>query len=240
MREDIQNNLSQADLRPIDLYLSAFGPALRVISEHWRTERETANPGRPEDPFAVTPTDALQVARQEVSVHRAREISTDWANSPSDPNTKFYILAKDATENDTLLFDEANLLARAIGVPLEKNDVHIKRIVEFKADKVNLLTAKDRMAGRDIGEDINTRSTLDVVHTAVALTERRNSIDAQQWLTHRMHDPHDGQFRSTLEALINTTKPGHDDYHAQRTLWQAIYGSEPAPQSQAQPTLFDG
>ncbi len=238
VREDIRDNLSQADLRPIDLYLSAFGPALRVISEHWGTERETANPGRPEDPFAVTPTDALQVARREVSVHRAREISADWANSPTDPSTKFYILAKDATENDTLLFDEANLLARAIGVQLEKNDIHIKRIVEFKADKVNLLSAKDRLAARDIGEDINTRSTLDVVQTAIALTERRNTADAQQWLTQRMHDHNDGQFRYTLEALINTTKPGHDDYFAQRYLWQALYGAEPVPQYQEQPALF--
>ena len=238
VREDIRDNLSQADLQPIDLYLSAFGPALRVISEHWGTERETANPGRPEDPFAVTPTDALQVARREVSVHRARGISADWANSPTDPNTKFYILTKDATENDTLLFDEANLLARAIGVNLEKNDIHIKRVVEFKADKVNLLTAKDRMAGRDIGEDINTRSTLDVVHTAIALTERRNTLDAQQWLNQRMHDPNDGQFRYTLEALINTTKPGHDDYLAQRNLWQALYGTEPGHQPEQQPTLF--
>ena len=238
VREDIRDNLSQADLRPIDLYLSAFGPALRVISEHWGTERETANLERPENQFAVTPTDALQVARQEVSVHRAREISSDWANSPTDPNTKFYILAKDATEHDNLLFDEANLLARAIGVRLEKNDIHIKRIVEFKADKVNLLTAKDRMAGRDIGEGINTRSTLDVVHTAIALTERRNTLDAQQWLTQRMHDPNDGQFRYTLEALINTTKPGHDDYLAQRNLWQALYGTEPGHQPEQQPTLF--
>ena len=238
VREDIRDNLSQADLQPIDLYLSAFGPALRVISEHWGTERETANPGRPEDPFAVTPTDALQVARQEVSVHRAREISADWANSPTDPNTKFYILAKDATENDTLLFDEANLLARAIGVRLEKNDIHIKRIVEFKTDKVNLLTAKDRMAGRDIGEDINTRSTLDVVHTAIALTERRNTLDAQQWLTQKMHDPNDGQFRYTLEALINTTKPGHDDYDAQRNLWQAMYGDDLPQQTNPQPGLL--
>ena len=50
MQEDIQDNLGQADLKPIDLYLSAFGPALRVISEHWGTERESNNPDRPEAP----------------------------------------------------------------------------------------------------------------------------------------------------------------------------------------------
>ena len=47
VRDDIRDNLSQADLRPIDLYLSAFGPALRVISEHWgqSAKRQPRPPG---------------------------------------------------------------------------------------------------------------------------------------------------------------------------------------------------
>ena len=238
VRDDIRDNLSQADLKPIDLYLSAFGPALRVISEHWGTERESTNENRPEAPFLVTPTDALQVARREVSRHRAREISQEWANNPVDAATKFYVLAKDATENDTLLFDEANLLARAIGVKLEKNDAAMKRIVEFKSDKVSLRSARDRLAARSIGEDIQAGSTLDTVHTAIALTDRRNTLDAQQWLTQHLHDPQDGQFRATLEALIRTTKPGHDDHQAQRNLWQALYGEEPPQPADIQQALF--
>lgn len=238
VRDDIRDNLSQADLKPIDLYLSAFGPALRVISEHWGTERESANENRREAPFLVTPTDALQVARREVSRHRAQEISREWANNPVDAATKFYVLAKDATENDTLLFDEANLLARAIGVRLEKNDATMKRIVSFKGDKVSLLSARDRLAARYIGEDIMPGSALDTVHTAIALTDRRNTLDAQQWLTRHLHDPEDGQFRATLEALIRTTKPGHDDHLAQRNLWQALYGEEPPQPAGMQPTLL--
>ena len=186
----------------------------------------------------MTPTDALQVARREVSQHRAQAISREWANNPVDAATKFYILAKDATENDTLLFDEANLLARAIGVRLEKNDTTMKRTVSFKADKVLLLSARDRLAARNIGEDINPATTLDTVHTAIALTDRRNTLDAQQWLIQRLHDPQDRQFRSTLEALIRTTKPGHDDHQAQRNLWQALYGEEPPQPAVVQPALL--
>ena len=238
VRDDIRDNLSQADLKPIDLYLSAFGPALRVISKEWGTERESNNPDRPEAPHLVTPTDALQVARREVSRHRAQEISRDWANNPVDAATKFYVLAKDATENDTLIFDEANLLARAIGVRLEKNDAAMKRIVEFKSDKVSLLSARDRLAARQIGDDIMPGSTLDTVHTAIALTDRRNTLDAEQWLTQRLHDPQDSQFRATLEALIRTTKPGHDDYQAQRNLWQALYSVEPPQPALVQPALL--
>ena len=214
VRDDIDDNLSRAELRPIDLYLSAFGPALRVISRHWGTEREVNNPDRPQYPNLVTPTDALQVARREVSRHRAQEISREWANHPADPASKFYILAKDASENDTLLFDEANLLARAIGVALEKSDAAMRRLAAFKADKVTLLTARDRLAARSIGEDQNPGALLDTIHTAVALTDRRNTIAAREWLQHYRHDPQAPPFRATLEALIRTTKPGHDDYQS--------------------------
>ena len=239
VQADIADNLSRADLRPIDLYLSAFGPALRVCSEHWGAERESANPERPRDPFIVTPTDALQVARREVSRHRAQEISREWASSPEDPATKFYILAKDAAENDTLLFDEANLLARAIGVALERSDPALKGIVSFNGDKVTLVSARDRLAAGNIGENISAETTLDAVHTAVALTDRRNTLDAQQWLTHRLHDPQERRFRATLEALIRTTKPRHDDHESQRHLWQALYHAEPpAPAAGVQGALL--
>ena len=226
VHDDIENNLVHADLKPIDLYLSAFGPALKVISEHWGTERETAIEDGRTDPFLVTPTDALQVARAEVSKHRAEAISKDWADSPVDESTKFYILANDANGGAVMEFDEANLLARALGTNLNKQDPGMKSIATFKTDKVSFLSAKDRMAAGNIGENQTPKTNLDLVHTAVALTGRRNTLDAQQWLTQKLYDPQDERFKYTLEALIRTTKPGHDDHQAQRSLWQALYGEE--------------
>ena len=41
--------------------------------------------------YPVTPTDALPAACGEVSLHRAQEISRQWAGNPADPATKFYI-----------------------------------------------------------------------------------------------------------------------------------------------------
>ena len=238
VRDDIRDNLSQADLKPIDLYLSAFGPALKVISEHWGTERETANMGRLESPFTVTPTDALQVARTEVSRHRSQNISQKWAGSPMDDPTKFYILANDASGGTSMEFDEANLLARAIGTSLDQQDPAIKGIAAFKNDKVSLLSAKDRMAAGNIGENQTPGTTLDLVHTAVALTGRRNTMDAQQWLAQKLYDPQEDSFKYTLEALIRTTKPGHDDHQAQLSLWQALYPEEKPQPVGVQATLL--
>ena len=188
-----------------------------------------ANPERPRDPFVVTPTDALQVACREVSRHRAQEISREWASSPEDAATKFYILAKDAAENDTLLFDGANPLSLAIGVALERNAADLKSIVSFNGDTVTLVSARDRLAAGSIGENVAAETTRDAVHTAIALTDRRNALDAQQWLPQHLHDPQDRQFRAAREALIRTTKPRHDDHQAQRNLWQALYNAEPPP-----------
>ena len=225
--DDIENNLVHADLKPIDLYLSAFGPALKVISEHWGTERETAIEDGRTNPFSVTPTDALQVARAEVSKHRAQAISKDWASSPVDDATKFYILANDANGGAVMEFDEANLLARAlVGTNLDKQDPDMKSIATFKTDKVSFLSAKDRMAAGNVGENQTPKTNLDLVHTAVALTGRRNTLDAQQWLTQKLYNPQEERFKYTLEALIRTTKPGHDDHQAQRSLWQGLYGEE--------------
>ena len=102
----------------------------------------------------------------------------------------------------------------------------MKSIATFKTDKVSFLSAKDRMAAGNIGENQTPKTNLDLVHTAVALTGRRNTLDAQQWLTQKLYNPQDERFKYTLEALIRTTKPGHDDHQAQRSLWQALYGEE--------------
>ena len=85
------------DLRPLDIYLAAFGPALEVISNNWPIRRELANPRRPDDPFAVTPNDALQVARREVFAARRRHASaTCGPTTPAMPLTEFYILSQDS------------------------------------------------------------------------------------------------------------------------------------------------
>ena len=123
-------------------------------------------------------------------------------------------------------FDEANLLARALGTSLNKQDPGMKSIATFKTDKVSLLSAKDRMAAGHIGDNQTAKTNLDLVHTAVALTGRRNTLDAQQWLTQKLYDSQDERFKYTLEALFRTTKPGHDDHQTQRSLWQALYGEE--------------
>ena len=227
VREDIPT-LQDYGLSPVDQYLAAFGPALQVISEHWGTERAVSNPDRPDDEFAVTPTDALQVARREVLAHRTRDISQSWAESAGDPVTRFYILAQDGTGATTIPFDEASLFARAIGLNLSSNEA--SRILIAKGDKVTLKSARDRFAENIISPQRPAQTALDQVHTAIAITDRHDSAAALEWLNMQHHNPQGAEFRGTMEALIRVTKPGHEDLRPATNLWRLLYEDAPPVQ----------
>ena len=227
VRADIPTLESYA-LSPVDQYLAAFGPALQVISEHWGTERAVSNPDRPEDEFAVTPTDALQVARREVLAHRTKEISQSWSESGGDPVTRFYILAQDGAGAATIPFDEANLFARAIGLDLSSNEA--RRILVAKGDKVTLKSARDRLAENIISPQRPAQTALDQVHTAIAITDRHDSAAALEWLNMQHHNPQGAEFKGTMEALIRVTKPGHEDLRPATNLWRLLYEEAPPVQ----------
>ena len=232
VRADIPN-LQGYGLSPVDQYLAAFGPALQVISEHWGTERAVSNPDRPEDEFAVTPTDALQVARREVLAHRSKEISQTWSESGGDPVTRFYILAQDGAGAATIPFDEANLFARAIGLDLSSNEA--RRILIAKGDKVTLKSARDRLAENIISPQRPAQTALDQVHTAIAITERHDSAATLEWLNMQHHNPQGAEFKGTMEALIKVTKSGHEDLRPATNLWRLLYKEAPPIQM----TLMD-
>ncbi len=227
VRDDIPT-IQDYGLSPVDQYLAAFGPALQVISEHWGTERAVSNPDRPDAEFAVTPTDALQVARREVLAHRTREISQSWAESAGDPVTRFYILAQDGAGAATIPFDEANLFARAIGLDLSSNEA--RRVLVSKGDKVTLKSARDRLAENIISPQRPAQTALDQVHTAIAITDRHDSAAALEWLNMQHHNPQGTEFKGTIEALIRVTKPGHEDLRPATNLWRLLYGDAPPVQ----------
>ena len=236
VRADIPT-LQDYGLSPVNQYLAAFGPALQVISEHWGTERAVANPDRPNDEFAVTPTDALQVARREVLAHRTKEISQRWSESGGDPVTRFYILAQDGTGAATIPFDEANLFSRAIGLDLSSNEA--RRVLIANGDKVTLKSARDRLAENIISPQRPAQTALDQVHTAIAITDRHNSAAALEWLNMQHHNPQGAEFRGTMEALIRVTKPGHEDLRPATNLWRLLYEDAPPVQMALLDTLAE-
>ena len=223
VRADVAQ-LQEYGLSPVDTYLAAYGPALQVISENWGTRRDTANPDRPDDPFSITPMDALAVARSEVIAFRTEQLANGNRQTLTDPLTWFYILAQDGAGGATMPFDEANLFARALGVELAGNDA--KRVLESKSGKVTLKAATERMAEGIIAPSRPALTPLDQAHTAIAVAARQNAAAAKQWLEFNGHRWQDGELRTTLEALRKVRKPGHPDEPAARALHTLLYETE--------------
>ena len=223
VRADVER-LQEYDLSPVDTYLAAYGPALQVISENWGTRRETANPDRPGDPFAITPMDALAVARDEVIAFRTAQLSNGNRQTLTDPLTWFYILAQDGAGSATMPFDEANLFARALGVELAGNEA--KRVLENRSGRVTLKSATERMAERIISESRPATTPLDQAHTAIGIAARQNAEAARHWLDFNGHRWQEGELRTTFEALRRVRKPGHPDDTAARALHALLYDAE--------------
>ena len=216
--------LESYDLSPLDIYLASFGPALEVISNSWPIQRELANPDRSDNPFTVTPNDALVVARREVFDARRRKISDIWAENPGDALTEFYILAQDSAGSATIPFDEANMMARCIGLELDGDSM--RAICNKKGSNINLLTGIDRFARGVISQTAPSSRHIDRVHTAIALTKNTDVNNAINWC--RMQDYTDNaQFKGTLEALLRVMKPSDPDMQPARILWSEMYREEP-------------
>ena len=237
VRADVER-LEEYDLSPVDTYLAAYGPALQVISENWGTRRDTANPDRPDDPFSITPMDALAVARDEVIAFRTEQLTNGNRQTLTDPLTWFYILSQDGTGSATMPFDEANLFARALGVELAGNDA--KRILDNKSGKVTLKTATERMAEGIISPSRPATTPLDQVHTAIAIADRQNAEAARHWLDFNGHRWQEGEFRTAFDALDKVRKPGHPDEPAARALQALLYDGERPGQGALLGTMDEG
>ena len=216
--------LEQHDLKPLDIYLASFGPALEVISSNWPIRREMANPDGIGDPFLVTPNDALQVARREVFSARRQRISELWADNPGDPLTEFYILAQDTAGTVRIPFDEANLMARCIGLDLSSEA--FGAICEKKGSNINLITGVERFERGLVSPSAPTARLIDRVHTAIGLANSTDVNYAINWCEQQGFKDDPG-FRGTLQALLRTIKLSDPDRVPASTLWSEMYDEVP-------------
>ena len=220
-------------LTPLDTYLAAFGPALEVISSAWPIARDEANPLRPHDPFTVMPNDALEVARDVVFDSRRQQVSRQWAESDTDTLTEFYILSQDATGSAKMTFDEANMVARVIGLEIESQEA--KSLYSKNGANITLLTSEQRYARGEISANAPGRHLIDAVHLALALTRADSVNGAIEWC--RMQGfSDDAAFRGVLNALLKTMKRTDPDREPAQTLWAEMYGERPPTPEWAEQT----
>ena len=203
----------EAGIAGVDLYLASFGPALEEFSRHWPLKRGTPREISEErrrrqqqvlfeeewDPYAATPEDALAAARREVKRWRLEQLTHLKANADLDPATAFFVLAWDAFKAPMFSYDEANRLARAVGVDLDK-DV-IGRFAEKKGSDILLWDSAHRAAKGTLGPVDGARGMIDSIHHA-AHTARGSSLAAAQEMLANTQVDQDRRFFTALEAIL--------------------------------------
>ena len=207
------SEFQKAGIEGVDLYLASFGPALEEFSRHWPLRRGTPRE-KPEqlrrrrqiqlfeeewDPYAVTPEDALDVARREVKRWRLEQLADLKAGVDLDPPTAFFVLAWDAFRAPKFSYDEALKLARAVGVDLERDVV--RHFGAKMADNMTLWDSSVRAAKGALGPADGSRGMIDAIHHAANLARVRSLATAREMLAAVGVD-RNPRFATALEAVL--------------------------------------
>ena len=200
-----------AGISGVDLFLAAFGPALEEFSRHWPLRRGEPR-DRPQerrgqqtlleepwDPYAVSPEDALDVARREVKRWRLERLTHLKANADLDPATAFFVLAWDTFRAPAFDYDEALRLARAVGVDLDRDLTG--RLVHKSGSNLALWDSTHRAATGALGPADGSRGMIDALHHA-AHAARSRSLTAARELLDRAGVAEEPRFVTALEAVL--------------------------------------
>ena len=200
-----------AGIGGVDLFLAAFGPALEEFSRHWPLQRGEPR-DRPQerrgqqklleepwDPYAVSPEDALDVARREVKRWRLERLTHLKASADLDPVTAFFVLAWDTFRAPSFDYDEALRLGRAVGIDLERNVSG--RLAHKSGSNLQLWDSARRAATGGLGPADGSRGMIDTLHHA-AHVARVKSLTAARELLDGVGVDQDPRFFAALEAVL--------------------------------------
>jgi len=159
------------DIKGIDLYLSAFGPALNVFSRNYPILDSTGTEVRPEVAFAE--------ARKAVANYRFRKLAqTDTAGF--DPLTQWYFLAWDAFQAREFPFDDARQLALAVGGFNVTELGKTYKLLEIKSGTCKFLSPDQRYKKRAfsiVDNEFSARYLVDGLHAIIAIYLEEESIE---------------------------------------------------------------
>lgn len=206
-----------AGISGVDLYISTFGPALSVISEHWPVLTSEIDP-KTGHPKALRPETALDLAREEVIRLRKERLlvslplnSRSWnlGEGPGmgavsfDPVTDWYLMAWDAFAAAEFPYDEARKLAIALGVDLDKTILSAKRLALKKSSSVVLQEPSARRKKGMVDEDaLLFEHWIDAAHTALMLYAEDGAGACDVFLR-RLNLKTDPTFKALIQSLLN-------------------------------------
>lgn len=180
----------------IDLYLSAFGPALNVFSRAWPVLDSAGTEMRPEVAF--------EEARKAISHYRLNKL-LNQETSGFDPLTQWYILAWDTFQARQFPFDDARQLALAVGgfdINILKTE---HKLIEAKSGTCTLLSPAQRLRKRAFSvspADFTFTSAIDALHAVIAIYEEEQAIEPVRQFIKKTELLSNDQFMKAWEVAL--------------------------------------
>ena len=180
----------------IDLYLSAFGPALNVFSRSYPILNSSGEEVRPEVAFAE--------ARKAIANYRFRKlVQTDTAGF--DALTQWYLLAWDAFGAIEFPFDEARQLALAIG-GFDVADLAKKyKLIDSVSGTCKLLTPKQRLKKGAFSvnpQDFTLTYLVDGLHAIIGLYQEDGDIQIVREFMKKTNLTENDNFMRAIEVAL--------------------------------------
>jgi len=204
------------DITGIDLYLSAFGPALNVFSRSFPILDSSGDEVRPEVAFSE--------ARKAIANYRFQKlVQSDTAGF--DPLTQWYLLAWDAFKARETDFDEVRQLALAIG-GFDVADLAKKyKLIDSASGSCKLLTPKQRLkkkAFTTIAEQFTSTYLVDGLHAAISIYEDENNFNSVRKFLHETGLVSSDLFMKTIEIALGVIPSGAPEKQILSSLWAGI------------------
>lgn len=137
--EAAADRLQKEGLNAVDQLVGSFGPALEVYSRYAEVRTDTGE--------EVGVDRAIDIASDAVSNWRIQQLAARGLQGV-EPEGKFALLCWDVLGAAEFRFNEAKLLGHAVGMDVAQ--LAAVGLVKRTADKVNILSAKDRRRDRAI------------------------------------------------------------------------------------------
>ncbi|AFZ22341.1 DUF1156 domain-containing protein [Allocoleopsis franciscana] len=204
------------DITGIDLYLSAFGPALNVFSRSHPILDSSGEEVRPELAFAE--------ARKAIANYRFRKlVQSDTAGF--DSLTQWYLLAWDAFKAREFPFDEARQLALAIGGFNLTDLAKTHKLLDSTSGTCQLLTPQQRLKKRAFSvneQEFSARYLVDGLHAILAIyTEEQNIQLVRRFMKNTGLVSND-MFMKTMEVAFKVIPDSVPEHKALLDLWLAM------------------
>ena len=208
VRESVRRRIGEfekAGMRGVDMYLSAFGPALEAFSRNWPMKRRAPHTTTIDgDPYSVTPEDALEAARREVKHWRLDKLICSIPNKELDPATAFFVLAWDAFGSPKFPYDEALHLAKAVDVNLD-TDV-AGRFARKEGSNLVLWDSQKRYTNGTRKPTGRSVTMIDHLQYVAHLGRKDGAEEAIKYIESE-HLDSDDSFMAALEAVLEVLPP---------------------------------